>query len=144
MTTASDLAAFLDARFAEDEERATFVQREQAGQVWTDPEPWRLSWQDEYDLLCIEPSRALAEVESKRKLLDLIFEHAARFDGHLACCHDEEALRVGFWPAMGDWDEDKPVPASCLGDQVALEGLRLLAMPYADHPDFKPEWRPDA
>ena len=26
--------------------------------------------------------------------------------------------------------------------RVANQALRLLALPYADHPDYRPEWRP--
>lgn len=25
---------------------------------------------------------------------------------------------------------------------LLTDGLRILALPYADHPDYKPEWRP--
>lgn len=65
MTTLSE---FLLARIADDEERARFVaaQVEHAG--WSPFEPWALSWHDEYDLLCIEPSRALAECAAKRRI----------------------------------------------------------------------------
>lgn len=33
---------------------------------------------------------------------------------------------------------DRIVPRTDLGDSL----LRLLALPYAEHPDYRPEWRP--
>ncbi|SDD42014.1 DUF6221 family protein [Auraticoccus monumenti] len=64
------LAAFVLARIADDEERALFVQREvAAGRGPETHQAWRLGWHDEYDLLCIEPERALAECEAKRAIV---------------------------------------------------------------------------
>jgi len=56
-------------------------------------------------------TRLLAEVESKRRIIARVLEGCE--------CH---------WSGMygQDWDEDI---------------LRLLAMPYADHPDYDPDWR---
>lgn len=99
----ADLVEFLRARLDEDEERARFVQRERGDRH--EIESWRLSCHDEYDLLCIEPSRALAEVAAKRRIID---EGDDRYDGA------DEHWRV----------------------------LALLALPYADHPDYDEEWRP--
>ena len=68
MSEFTALAAFLTACLDNDEERARFV----AGELrpsWEAPEAWRLSWQDEYDLLCIEPSRALREIAAKRAIV---------------------------------------------------------------------------
>lgn len=81
----SDLAEFLRARLDHDEERARFVQREQGDRRAWETEAWRLSWHDEYDLLCIEPSRALAEVESKRRLMD---DHSGPDIGFCQCNAD--------------------------------------------------------
>ena len=66
----SDLTEFLLARIAEDEERAEFVRRQNEGAQYAPFEPWRLSWQDEYDLLCIEPERALRECDAKRRIVE--------------------------------------------------------------------------
>ena len=76
-----------------------------------------------------DPARVLAEADAKRRILD---EHP---------------------PALG-WDGRTPdgsVCRTCAQDATdgALQGepypcvtLRLLAMPYADHPDYQDEWRP--
>ncbi|MFI2663254.1 DUF6221 family protein [Micromonospora carbonacea] len=62
------------------------------------------------------PARALAEVEAKRRIIDL---------------HPAAGLRSA--------------PESC-GSCVSYPGpcdtLRLLALPYADRPGYREEWRP--
>jgi hypothetical protein len=103
-----DLVSFLRARYDEDEERARFVQREQGDHALPEIEPWRLSWHDEYDLLCIEPARVLAEVDAKRRMIARIQHHAN---------------------LMGE-------------DEIHGGLLRLLALPYASHPDYDEAWRP--
>ncbi|MCX5587559.1 DUF6221 family protein [Streptomyces erythrochromogenes] len=77
------------------------------------------------------PARVLAEVDAKRRLLD---EHP---------------------PARG-WDGknlDGPVCRTCAetgtdgdlnGDPYPCTTLRLLALPYADRPGYREEWRPAA
>ena len=73
------ITEFLLARVADDEERARFVDSQHdewaRRQRW---EPWRLSWQDEYDLLCIDPARAIAECEAKRRIVEM---HSAALSG---------------------------------------------------------------
>lgn len=59
------------------------------------------------------PARVLREVETKRRSIDL---HSAEPGQHPDFCgHDKHEL---------------PCPT-----------LRLLALPYADHPDYDPAWR---
>lgn len=72
-----------------------------------------------------DPARVLAEVNAKRAILD---EHQPlKIEGDkIAGCQtcswrdDMEVLQV-------EW----PCPT-----------VRLLALPYADHPDYRQEWRP--
>ncbi|MGV9352263.1 DUF6221 family protein [Streptomyces misionensis] len=74
-----------------------------------------------------DPARVLAEVDAKRRLVD---EHKpSRSKGRpnmergcLSCTTAQE------------WDA-KANEANCLT-------LRLLALPYADHPGYREEWRP--
>ncbi|WP_163168116.1 DUF6221 family protein [Arthrobacter sp. Alg241-R88] len=102
------LTDFLHARIDDDEARAEFVRR-QNEDPWHRPfEVWKLSWHDEYNLLCIEPERALAECEAKRRIV-------------------ERCSAV-----------DYAMPSTHLAHGILGE----LALPYADHPDFKDEWRP--
>lgn len=67
------LVEFLLARIAEDEAQAEFVQRQQSGHQDAGAyDTWKLAWHDEYDLLCIEPSRALAECEGLRAAISIL------------------------------------------------------------------------
>jgi hypothetical protein len=135
--TASTLALteFLLARIAEDEERAQFVARQIEGNNWAPFEPWKLSWHDEYDLLCIEPSRALAECEAKRRIVELhpIYRgpriqqvQSGGVDFGCETCH-----------ALDRINDDSIIEA--LG---YCDTLLAMAPPYADHPDYREEWRP--
>ena len=61
-----------------------------------------------------DPSRVLREVEAKRRLL-IQFELRG------------DSVRATVQPATGGvWDDL----------------MRLLALPYADHADYRPEWTP--
>ncbi|MGW2580822.1 DUF6221 family protein [Streptomyces virginiae] len=59
-----------------------------------------------------DPARSLAEVEAKRQILDHLTYELADHGGD------------NPW-----WYDDKLIPI-----------LRLLALPYAGHPDYRPEW----
>ncbi|MEU0467265.1 DUF6221 family protein [Amycolatopsis sp. NPDC006131] len=68
----------------------------------------------ERDCDCGEPDRVLAEVDAKRRIID----------------HIED-----------QWDAAYGEPGRFLPPEwVAV--LQLLALPYADHPEFRQEWRP--
>lgn len=114
------LTEFLLARIAEDEERANFVQRQIEGNNQTPFEPWMLSWHDEYDLLCIEPSRALAECRAKGRIVAFAMEFRKAAD------KEADPVRKLLGEAMAESAED---------------ALASIAMAYADHPDFREEWR---
>lgn len=63
------------------------------------------------------PARVLAECDAKRRIVE---EHAK--------------LDVTRVEALSNWER---------GHQVALDKvLRLLALPYADRPRYREEWRP--
>jgi hypothetical protein len=87
-----------------------------------------------------DPARVLAECTAKRRIVEW---HTGR-DG---CCEE----RLG--PLVVDPDPTVSVSANAWGDLVARRSighqqrigcvtLLLLAAPYADHPDFRQEWRP--
>jgi len=67
-----------------------------------------------------DPVRVLAEVAAKRRILD---EHNLGYIGsrECRCCSDKR----------GDDVEPYPCPT-----------VRLLALPYADRPGYREEWRP--
>lgn len=80
--------------------------------------PWHMGWcnavgSDERGCDCTGPARVLAECEAKRQIV------AAHADDH-KFCGDEVILEPG---------------APC-------DTLLTLAAVYADHPDYRDEWRP--
>jgi hypothetical protein len=71
-----------------------------------------------------EPSRKmLAECEAKRRIVE-----ATRFDDAPRSAVDEWLEHPGLTP---------PREVS-----VMIDTLRALALPYADHPDYREEWKP--
>jgi hypothetical protein len=67
----------------------------------------------------IDPARVLAECETKRQIVRRARRERGRYDE--------------FGDSVGN-----PIQAV-----VAWEmAVRLLALPYADHPDYREEWKP--
>lgn len=64
------------------------------------------------------PPRILAEVEAKREIVRL------------------------HWQRVSRWCEVCDIPGDSQGRPEGCTTVRLLALPYADHPDYRPEWRP--
>lgn len=137
-----DLVEFLQARLDEDEATAKDAAMRR-GPTWCvdeypappqwghDPRPETVlaggkpiveSDPDYGGLLVVEhiarhdPSRVLAEVEAKRKIIER-----------------HQPVRVG--PRAG-------IDCFADGDLYPCDELRLLALPDADHPDYRPEWKP--
>jgi len=71
-----------------------------------------------------DPARVLAEVDAKRRIIDLHPPYADDIDGTLTC-----PTCIVNWeaPEFERW----PCPT-----------LRLLALPWAGHDDWQEEWRP--
>jgi hypothetical protein len=92
----TDLVDFVRARLDDEENRAVTTHDTSCGMI-------------RYDGTCDcgMPSRALANVDAKRRIID-------------ACRRHES-------PDTFDLIDDT---------------LRLLALPYASHPDYQEEWRP--
>ncbi|MFI1161411.1 DUF6221 family protein [Streptomyces sioyaensis] len=64
------------------------------------------------------PARVLAEVEAKRAIVDRYAE-------------------------VQEMDREDAEPEFAYGRAVGLgQAVRLLALPYQEHPDYRPEWRP--
>lgn len=115
-----DLVAFLRARLAEDEQIAASC----SGDTWTVDGGSIIAdhWTDQivdwiYDdnaphIARHDPARVLSEVEARRRITD-------------ECA----------------WTSEAAVDTSAVAG-LALMTLRLLALPYAGHPDYRDEWRP--
>ena len=112
------LVEFLRARLDEDEEVARETRRFEQRVPHT--ERWFASHGNA--ITSMAPHRAVAEVDAKRRIID---EHEPsgnyvyRDDGTPAC------------GTCGDYTVEWP-----------CDTLKLFALPYADHPDYDPAWRP--
>lgn len=116
-----DLVRFLLARIAEDQSAAQ--QPETAVYTFTGTRVATLAKK--------RSARVLAECEAKRRIVErhTPFHVTTKNDGlnwdYRGCgeCHTPEGVEEGqtWWPCAT---------------------LRLLALPYADHPDYRDDWRP--
>lgn len=138
----SGLVEFLRARLDEDEAAA----RNATEGPWFADHPEPKHWGDDPEsalivegkVLCIldnqyngplnadhivrhAPSRVLAEVEAKRRILDDV----------LPTMQSDEMRIAGEWGVGSE-------PVREASDDL----LSLLALPYADHPDYREEWKP--
>jgi hypothetical protein len=112
---------FLLARFAEDEAAAR--------SVWERDADVRAMVDVPECVAPYAPARVLAECEAKRRILK---EHSNDY-GDCATCYE------GDDGACGD-------PECCGSPSTVMKRwpcptVRLLALPYASHPDFNPEWK---
>jgi hypothetical protein len=72
-------------------------------------------------------ARVLAECESKRRIVEL---------------HRNRSYPQPVNPSDGPaYTEEELCCDVCGWAEYACDTLRLLAHPYAEHPDFRPEWR---
>jgi Family of unknown function (DUF6221) len=99
---------------------------------------------DEY-LREFNPKRMLAEVDAKRKIIELhVIGGSLRApvtDNKVYVC---DLCGPDEWPDIQDGEGNwVPVPAPPNGgDFYPCTTLRLMALPYAGHPDYRAEWRP--
>ncbi|WP_030168905.1 DUF6221 family protein [Streptomyces sp. NRRL S-813] len=77
-----------------------------------------------------DPARVLAEVEAKRDLLEALIN-----EGH-AALRPGGSTEVYCGADYGTGD-----PCDCGRNERLSRYLRLLAKPYADHPDYRAKWR---
>lgn len=70
-------------------------------------------------------------------------EHIARWDPArvLAECQAKRRI-VKAWASARDAANDTGEMRTYGEEEGLEEALRLLALPYADHPDYRDEWRP--
>lgn len=134
-----DLVAFLRARLDERAARAMAAAECVDGAAWTagDPDlaedvttaegsrpvavgPYEstLRWELREFIADNDPARVLAEVQAKRRIVE----------GYERKLENRRA---------------HPDDLASAGALLALHGtVKLLALPYADHPSYRPEWRP--
>lgn len=136
----ADLVQFLRARLDEDEQVAQGHEQASAGwhaddfvmEVRDDANAGTVaSVYRSGDLTHIarhDPARVLADVDAKLRMLEAHRRDTQySFSGCITC-------------DVGDNS------CGCMGGsayEYPCETLRLLALPYASHPDYRPEWAPD-
>lgn len=108
------LAEFLLARLEEDQVKRAVMREWHAEGCDHLPDP---SSEYTYPCNCGVPERMAREVEAKRRIVEL---HTA---------------------ADGDWHECRGrYGTAAFSDAEPCDTLRLLALPYADHPDYDRSW----
>jgi hypothetical protein len=148
-----DLVTWLRAQIDEDEQQAQQAARDTAPKWYryeryimsADPHP--ASSSDEADLYIAmdgteatmehmarhDPARVLAEVEAKRRILDLhevVDNGGGTLDSrYCACCFADRGYNAGVSNKTGE------------GLPVWCETVRLLALPYAGRDGWREEWR---
>jgi hypothetical protein len=156
-TTTLTLAAFLEARLAEDEELAraaasAYGVGDTVQSVWAVDPPeeadldvtdyeikavggWpvttaaRLSCNDADHIARHDPARVLAECAAKRRIVELHpLMDGTTYRGTPCCAR---CTANGEYPADDDYTDEQNWPCPT---------LRALASVYADHPDFREEW----
>lgn len=154
----SELLAFIRARLDEDEQ-AALAAAQKSNRAWRytviegEPDGYSLDlsdervlivdWTDEDELLPSEaahiarhdPARVLREVEAKRKIIDEHFGFLHPSGNPDRACRRCSDRRTDDDPLVHDdrWLTLEPAPCPT---------LRLLALPYADSPDYREEWKP--
>ncbi|MFD9763198.1 DUF6221 family protein [[Kitasatospora] papulosa] len=148
-----DLVQFLKDRLAEDEE----IAKDPTHATWATAE-WRfndageapyvdlgtnhldsVSSLNESEMRHIarhDPARVLAEVGAKRRLLAGYATAVDRIEELVSLC--ERLKAEGKDAFASDMDRITTIHRR----DVLHEVLHLLALPYADHPDYRQSWRP--
>lgn len=126
----SDLVEFLLARLDEDERVAGFANPEGAARTEAVNRSPACYSGDVLIVGRISAARVLAEVAAKRRIVDAYLAERVRRDafqavGARAVEDDAQATRR------------RSSAARCRGLEIAVE---FLALPHAEHPDFRKEW----
>ncbi|MGY1602093.1 DUF6221 family protein [Geodermatophilus sp. SYSU D00815] len=121
-----NLDEFLLARIAEDKRVAVDAAAAAGRAQWTAADAGGLARGATEHLLHHDPARTLAECAAKRRLV--------------MACRDARP-DLAFLGARPEGMADFPLPPADQHQLAALT-LALLALPYADHHDYRPEWRP--
>ncbi|MFB7907659.1 DUF6221 family protein [Kitasatospora sp. NPDC056076] len=130
----ADLITFLRARLDEDEQAA----RAAGGDSWTVRE-------QSLDTVAVYDSRREPVVYDEGQPSDEQMRHIARHDPARALAEVDAKRRI-----LAHYDEARAGVRNPVSQEnydtmrtmrwVVREVLQMLALPYADHPDYRPEW----
>jgi hypothetical protein len=121
------LDEFVLARIAEDKRLAADAAAASGRECWTAGDVGLDGWRGTAEHIArYDPARIMAECAAKRRAV-------------LAC--REARPDLAFLGARPPGMADFPMTPRDQHQFAALT-LALLALPYADHPDYRPEWRP--
>jgi len=109
------LTEFLLARIDEDVEAAIDADWAMQGKWYVDAD----DKVDEY-VRRVSPARVVAECEAKRRIVKIHTEGLDDFDGSELYSTGCDGCRSALWPCPT---------------------ILALILPYADHPDYQPEWK---
>jgi hypothetical protein len=124
-----ELSEFLLARIAEDEaaakeENSSFLRNHGASALLSELEGYGLHW---LASSVTTAAHVLAECEAKRRIVEL---------------HEVSVADVWVNPPDGlAYQEPERTCAICGWVPDACDTVKALALPYADHADYREEWR---
>lgn len=124
-----DLSTWLDERIVED----VRVARDADPTLDGIADSWFTADGDIRFIQHFTSARVLAECEAKRKVIDL---HTLPEDAELP---------HGHWEGYGSdevWVRDEPNVCPVCNESEPCTTVRLLAVPFAEHPGYRPEWKP--
>jgi Family of unknown function (DUF6221) len=125
-----DLADFLLARIAEDEAMARHAALRDP--AWSIAEPSPALWGDDpRDSVVLAGGKPIASCNPEYGG-GLVAEHIAHWDPERVIAECEAKRRVV---------EQFSLTRTMTGTAAVTPLLRLLGLPYADHPDYREEWR---
>jgi hypothetical protein len=118
----SDLAAFLLARYAEEEKDAQVARKAPRWVMESDlPDTWSPTRDH---IIRYSPARVLADIAAKRRVVEL---HREVWHTHWADVRETACATCTRGPLES-------------GDTWPCPTLLALAQPYAEHPDWREEW----
>ena len=141
----SDLADFVRARLGEEEEaaRAAIAERVRVSRDGEEPD-WRFAyWPDlGAPAVVVGGERVLADVEAKRAIIDWHANWPVLVETQPEVRADSiDALHYTMSRQMA-WLTEREYVAQFGSEPPTGPILRLLALPYASHPDYRQEWKP--
>ncbi|MFD3917325.1 DUF6221 family protein [Streptomyces sp. NPDC058603] len=129
-----DLVAFLRARYDEDAALATEAEQEATGR-WMARET---DWNDDTFVEDSDGSQILPTVRTRGVTQ---YQHIARHDPARVLAEVEAKRQITDEHVTRDWKLGDRLH-DCQWTKWPCRTLRLLALPYADHDDYREEWRP--